>query len=108
MLTAQDRADIAAIVGADMVVSVSGTTPSITAQAGYRYECGEVATLSFTPSATGVCDVVFSSSSTPTVLTVPPNTIKWPEWFDPDNLEANAVYEISILNGTLGVVMLWT
>lgn len=56
-------------------VSVSGTTPTIVAKSGIRYVCGEVATLDFTPSATGICDVVFTSGATATVLTVP-STIK--------------------------------
>ena len=88
-------------------VSVSGSTPTITAKAGVQYICGEVATLSFTPSASGVCDVVFESGSTATVLTVP-STVKWPDWFDPTALEANATYELNVLNGTLGAVGVWT
>ena len=87
-------------------VSVSGTTPIITALSGVRYVCGEVATLSFTPSATGVCDVTFTSGSTATVLTVP-NTVKWPAWFNPASLEANATYEINILDGVYGAVGVW-
>lgn len=89
------------------VETVSGSTPSITAVADTRYECGEVATLSITPPQTGCIDVVFTSGSTPTVLTVP-NTVKFPAWFDPTDLSANTTYEINILNGTLGVVMAWT
>lgn len=88
-------------------VSVSGTTPTIVAKAGIRYVCGEVSTLDFTPSATGICDVVFASGSTPAVLTVP-NTVKWPAWFDPTSLEANTTYELNVMNGTLGAVGVWT
>ena len=90
----------------DFVETVSGSTPSITAEAGMRYVCGEVSTLSFTPSNTGVCDVIFESGSTPTVLTIP-NTVKFPAWFDPTNLDADTVYEINILNGVYGAVMAW-
>lgn len=86
--------------------TVSGSTPTIVAVAGMRYECGEVSTIDFTPSATGVCDVVFTSGSTPAVLTVP-NTVKFPSWFDPDNLDANTTYEINVLNGVYGAVMAW-
>lgn len=86
--------------------TVSGTTPTIVAKAGIRYVCGEVSTLDFTPSATGICDVVFTSGSTATVLTVP-NTVKWPAWFDPTALEANTTYELNIMNGTLGAVGVW-
>ena len=87
--------------------TVSGSTPTIVAVAGMRYECGEVSTIDFTPSVSGVCDVVFTSGSTPAVLTVP-NTVKFPSWFDPDNLDADTTYEINVLNGVYGAVMAWT
>ena len=87
--------------------SVTGTTPTITGQAGISYICGEVATLAITPPASGTIDVRFESGSTPTVLTVP-NTVIWPAWFDPDNLEANTVYEINIEDGVYAAVMSWT
>ena len=93
--------------GAAVEETVTGTTPSIIAAANHRYVCGQVSTLSFTPSATGICDVMFESGSTATVLTVP-STVKWPDWFDSNSLEANATYELNVLNGTLGAVMLWT
>lgn len=88
-------------------VTVSGTTPTITAKSGIQYICGEVSTISITPPASGCCDIVFESGSTPAVLTVP-NTVKWPAWFDPTSLEANATYEINILNGVYGAVGVWT
>lgn len=84
-------------------VAVSGTTPTIVAKSGIRYVCGEVATLDFTPSATGICDVVFTSGATATVLTVP-STIKWANGFDPTSLEANTTYEINIMDG-IGVAV---
>lgn len=87
-------------------VAVSGTTPTIVAKSGIRYVCGEVATLDFTPSATGICDVVFTSGATATVLTVP-STIKWANGFDPTALDTNTTYEINIMDG-LGAVMAWT
>ena len=127
-LTAQDKQDIAELVdvpvddvqinGTSIVsdgvanipmpktVNVSGTTPTITAQADYRYVCGEVATLDFTPSATGICDVVFTSGATATVLTVP-STVKWANGFDPTSLDANTTYELNIMDG-LGVACAWT
>ena len=92
-------------------VYVSGSTPSITAKAGVRYVCGECSTLSVTVPITGCIDVLFSSGSTPTVLTVTnPNnlTIQWANGFSPSNLEANTVYEINILEGLLGVGCAWT
>ena len=86
-------------------VAVTGTTPTIVAKSGIRYVCGEVATLDFTPSQTGICDVVFTSGATATVLTVP-NTIKWANGFDPAALDANTTYEINIMDG-LGVACAW-
>ena len=92
-------------------VTVSGTTPSITAKAGVQYVCGEVATLTIVVPASGCIDVIFESGSTPTVLTVTPPTgmtMKWPDLFNPTALKANTTYEINILNGNKGVVMEWT
>lgn len=87
-------------------VSVSGTTPTIVAKSGIRYVCGEVATLDFTPSEKGICDVVFTSGATATVLTVP-STVKWANGFDPTALDANTTYELNIIDG-LGVACAWT
>lgn len=92
-------------------VSVSGSTPSITAKPGIRYICGECATLDITTPATGIVDVVFESGSTATVLTVTPPTgmtMKWAGGFDPTALEANTTYEINIMDGVYGVVGVWT
>ena len=86
-------------------VQVEGTTPTITALSGVRYICGEVATLDITPCASGICDIVFTSGSTATVLTLP-STVKFPDGeFIP---EADTTYEINILNGIYGVVVAWT
>lgn len=86
-------------------VLVEGTTPTITALSGVWYVCGEVATLDFTPCATGICDVVFTSGSTPTVVTLP-NTVKFPD--GAFTAEANKTYEINVMDGVYGVVMAWT
>lgn len=86
-------------------VQVSGTTPTITALSGVRYVCGEVSTLDITPCASGICDIVFTSGSTATVLTLP-NTVKFPDGaFVP---EANMTYELNIMDGVYGAVMAWT
>lgn len=85
--------------------TVSGSTPVITGVDGVRYVCGEVTTLSITPPESGCISVVFESGSTPTVLTVP-NTVQFPDWFDPTSLEANTIYEINIADD-LGVVATW-
>ena len=88
----------------DAPVSVSGTTPTITGKAGIRYICGTVSTLTITPPASGIIDVVFTSGSTPTVLTT--TGVTFPEWFDSTDLEANTTYEISIADGR-AVVASW-
>ena len=95
--------------GSMIVEEVSGTAPSIIAQNNYRYICGEVATLNVTLPASGIVDVIFTSGSTPTVLTVTPptgQTVKWANDFDPTALEADTTYEINILDG-LGVAVGW-
>jgi len=96
---------------ANPVVSVSGSTPSITALPGIRYVCGEVTTLDITLPDSGIVDVVFTSGSTPAVLTVTPptgQTVKWANGFDPTQLEADTVYEINVMDGEFGVVGAWT
>lgn len=85
-------------------IQISGTDPTIIAKSGIRYVCGEVLSLNFTPSVNGICDVMFTSGSTPTVLTLP-NTVKMPEWFI---IEANTTYEINIADGIYGAVTSWT
>ena len=87
---------------------ISGTAVSIAAVENHRYVCSdEVLTLSITPAANGVTDVLFASGSTPTVLTLP-NTVVLPTWFDATALETNTVYEISILDGVYCTVATWT
>lgn len=93
------------------VVQVSGTTPTINALPGIQYVCGECATLDITLPASGCVDVVFTSGSTPTVLTVTPPTgvtkIEWADGFDHDNLSANATYWLKVIDGKLGVATAW-
>lgn len=95
-------------------ISVSGTTPSIQALSGIQYVCGECATLDITLPASGCVDVVFESGSTPTVLTITPQTGMTAEWangFDSTALEADTLYELNIkMVGTkcLGVAGQWT
>lgn len=112
VLTAADKQEIAGIVETSRTVTVSGTTPSITGMAGVRYVCGECATLDVIAPETGCIDVVFTSGSTPTALTVTSAktgaTIKWANGFDPSSLEADTVYEINVLDGELGVAGAWT
>lgn len=103
------KASIKAMLGVGgetQKVAVSGTAPTIVANQNTRYVCGEIVSLDFTPSAEGICDVIFTSGSTVTVLTIP-NTVIFPEWFDPTSLEANKTYEISVSDGVYGAVMVW-
>ena len=92
--------------GSTGTVDVSGTTPTITAVENTRYVCGEVSTLSFTPPASGISIVRFTSGTTATSLTLP-STVKFPEWFDATELQANTIYEICITDGVYGAVMSW-
>ena len=87
-----------------VVETVTGTTPSITGVDNHRYVCGEVSTLSITAPATGAIEVIFESGSTATVLTT--SGITFPSWFDSTDLEADATYEINVLDGR-GAVMVW-
>ena len=92
------------------VITVSGSTPSITAVAGKRYVCGEVSTLTIAVPASGIIDVVFESGTTATVLTITPatgHTVSWANGFDPTSLEASTTYELNIMDG-LGVAASWT
>ena len=91
---------------ADDVITVSGTDPVIVAQQGARYICGEVATLTFTPSPSGICDVIFHSGSTPTVVELP-STVKFPGGKEL-SIDADTTYEINIMDGIYGAVMAWT
>ncbi|MBR2167419.1 MAG: hypothetical protein IJ920_03710 [Paludibacteraceae bacterium] len=89
-----------------VTVEVQGTSPSITAESNVRYTCGEVTSITITPPQIGICDVIFTSGSTPAILTLP-NTIKMPDWVDLTILEANTIYEINIVDGIYGTVMTW-
>ena len=84
-------------------ITVSGATPTITANANTRYICGEVTSLTVTPPEHGTTEIVFSSGNTPTVLTLPV-TVKMPEWF---NIESGYTYAVSISHATYGTVMSW-
>lgn len=101
------KAAIKAMLGvadSTQTVAVSGTDPIITALPNTRYVCGEVYSLSFTPSEAGICEVVFTSSSTVTVLTLP-STVKMPEWWE--GPESGYTYEINIVDGVYGAVTRW-
>ena len=101
-----DENGIAAVdnIGQSISITVTGTDPVIQASSNARYICGEVATLDFTPCSVGICEVIFTSGTTPTVMTPLPQTVQMPEWFV---VEANHTYEISVIDGVYGAVMVW-
>lgn len=87
-----------------LVINVTGTDPIITAQPSYRYNCGEVTTLTITPPSSGTIDIIFTSGTTPTVLDLP-STVKMPSWWI--GVEANTTYEMCITDGVYCGVMSW-
>lgn len=96
-LTDSQKAQARANIGAASEVreTVSGTSVNLDPEIGYRYVCGELTALTVTSSpSTGGWSVRFTSGSTATVLTMP-NTVVMPDGFD---VEANAVYEINVLD----------
>ena len=107
--TEQAKSAISAMLSGS--VTVSGTTPTITALPGVSYVCGEVSTIDIVTPETGIVDITFVSGATPAVLTVTPPTgmtMQWANGFDPNSLEANTTYEINIKDGRLGVAGSWT
>ena len=89
-------------------VTVTGTDVTIVAQANKRYLCGTVSTIAVTPCATGAFDLIFTSGSSAAILTIP-STVKWQDSsFDPTALDTDTIYEISVADGTLGLVAKWT
>lgn len=101
----QRMLDVPSVAEAGAVVTenVSGATPVIEAAEGHRYVCGEVTSINFTPSSYGLCELMFTSGSTVTVLTLP-STVKMPEWFE---VETERVYDIIITDGVYGAVTSW-
>lgn len=90
----------------DVAVDVSGTDPVIVAEPRHRYICGEVSTISFTPSATGICEVIFTSGSQVAMLTMP-STVIFPTWFSWESLDVQTVYDIIVSDGVYCSVMTW-
>jgi len=62
-------------------IEITETDPVITALANTRYKCGEITSLDFTPAASGICDIIFTTGTTLPVITLPA-TVKMPEWFE--------------------------
>lgn len=96
-----------------VVETVTGSTASITGVANHRYICGEVSELSIVAPESGIIDVLFTSGTTPTVLTVTSaktgvTDILWANDFDPTTIDASATYELNIMDGEYGVSCAWT
>lgn len=78
-------------------VTITGTTPTITAQNNTNYACGELSTLTINDSTKNISfSVDFTSGSTATVLTVPSGYKAPGGDLTP---EANQDYELSVRNG---------
>ena len=86
-----------------VIMPVEGMNPKINATANTVYLCGELLSLEFNPCADGVCDIVFSSGTTPTLLTLP-DSVRMPNGF---SVLENRTYEINIMNGIYGVATSW-
>ena len=86
-----------------VIMSVEGMNPKINATANTVYLCGELLSLEFNPCADGICDIVFSSGTTPTLLTLP-DSVRMPNGF---SVLENRTYEINIMNGIYGVATSW-
>ena len=86
-----------------VIMPVEGMNPKINATANTVYLCGELLSLEFNPCADGVCDIVFSSGTTPTLLTLP-ESVRMPNGF---TVLENRTYEINIMNGIYGVATSW-
>ena len=94
---AQARSNIGAGDANKPIVTkdVVSTTPSVTPEAGCRYEYGTLTSLTVTsPPATGAYTIIFTSGSTATTTTIP-STILGLESFA---AEANTIYEINVLD----------
>ena len=112
--TEREISAIHEMLNAPVVWDPEDSVPSIYAMPGIQYVCGECATLDIALPDSGCVDVVFTSGSTPTVLTVTPPTgmtVEWANGFDSNALEADTLYELNIkMVGTkcLGVAGSWT
>lgn len=86
-----------------VIMPIEGMNPKINATANTVYLCGELLSLEFNPCTDGVCDIVFSSGTTPTLLTLP-DSVRMPNGFA---VLENRTYEINIMNGIYGVATSW-
>lgn len=104
VLTTADKEEIADLVEELVEVTVTGTIAEIATLKNHRYICGELASLDVTSLPTsGLVDILFTSGSTATVVTLPA-AVQMPAWFE---VGANMTVEISILDGVWGSVQVW-
>lgn len=101
--TAIEGISAAIVAGQLAPVTVSGTSVTLTAEAGKRYICGELTDLTLNVPASGMTDIIFQSGATPTVILIS-NNAKLPDGFV---VEASKTYELNFLDG-LGAVQSWT
>lgn len=97
-IAADDSVSVTPYSSVPTTVTVSGTTPTITAADNTIYECGEVTSLTVSSfPASGEFLIVFASGSTPTTLSLPNELdARMPSGF---TVEADTHYEISVRNG---------
>ena len=89
-----DAEDVGA-APAETVVTVSGTTPTITPTTNTIYNCGELTSLTISnPTATGAYSIVFTSGATATTTTIPATVLGLEDFA----AEANTLYEINVLD----------
>lgn len=78
---------------APIVVTVSGTTPTITPIHNTIYNCDLAASLTISnPPATGAYSIVFTSGATATVTTFPATILGLEDFA----AEANTIYEVNV------------
>lgn len=77
------------------VVTVSGTTPTISAADNTIYECGELTSLTVSGApASGAFSIVFTSGATATTTSFPATILGLEDFA----AEANTIYEINVLD----------
>lgn len=98
-----DEAEAALAAIQSEIVDVEGATPSITGEANRIYRCGTLTSLTLTAPEEGLMAVLFTSGGTATTISA--TGVTWPGWFSA--CEANAKYEISIMDG-MAVIAKWS
>ena len=89
--------------------TVSSSAATIIAETNHRYVCNTLSSLSFTPCSSGLCEVIFTSGTSATVLDTSKLTnVMWPSWFNPSLLSASTTYDIMVMDGKYGAVMTWS